>query len=400
MSELTLCNGTLVDHRGARLCDCRIRGGKIAAIGSGIDRTAGPSVWDLSGYFIAPGLVDLHVHGGAGADFVTSCEDAVDGILAFHAAAGVTGLVATMVPAALFRLREAVHVATQAWGRGVAGVYLEGPFVSPLQKGAFNERFIVLPSVRLLREVVQEGQIPPYLMTLAPEQTGALPLLREAVDQGIRVAIGHTAASVQQVRSALDHGAILFTHLFNAMSGFHHREPGAVGAALDSDAYVELICDGVHVHPAAVRLAARAKGHERVCLVTDAMAATGLGDGRYELGGLPVWVHDGVARLADGTLAGSTLMLDQAVRNYILYTGCSLSEAIGCATWNPARVLGIDGHKGALDEGKDADLVVFGEDLTVYCTIRGGRVVYQRDRWEVRRDLPLGCPVEDGRTSS
>jgi len=352
---------------------------KIAIVGDDVRPSSSVALLDAGDMYVAPGFIDLHVHGGGGADFMDASTKALDTIFANHSQYGTTGLLATLLPAPLEEIRKALHVAAERRAPWLLGVYLEGPFVSRTKKGAFDPQWIISPNRSALRALVGEERQVVRIVTFAPEVPGSAMVLQNALKAGAIPAIGHTNTTYKQAMDALGSGARHFTHLGNAMTGLHHREPGAVGAALDSDAYVELICDGVHLHPAFVRLVAKVKGFDRICLVTDAISAAGLSDGDYRLGGLPVTVRDGVARLSDGTLAGSTLTMNQAVKNFMEFTGCSLPEAVRCATLNPARLLGIDHRKGSLEVGKDADLVIFDEDFNVHYTILGGEIAYARE---------------------
>ncbi|MEM1759735.1 MAG: N-acetylglucosamine-6-phosphate deacetylase [Thermofilaceae archaeon] len=328
--------------------------------------------------YVAPGFIDLQVNGGAGGNFNDATLDEVIKIIEFHLSHGTTSLIATFITAPVEILRGAIEKIRALRHPALCGAHLEGPFISSKLKGAHNPDYVLPVSLTVFEDLVGTQQNFIRIVTFAPELLGADALLSAIVKIGSIPSLGHSDATYDQTLSALRNGARLFTHLGNAMSGLHHREPGAVGAALDSDAYVELICDGVHLHPAFVRLVARVKGYDRICLVTDAISAAGLPDGHYSLGGLSVLVRDGVARLPDGTLAGSTLTLDRAVKNFLEFTGCSLPEAVRCATLNPARLLGIDDRKGSLAVGKDADLVIFDENFTVHYTILGGKIVYAR----------------------
>ena len=224
------------------------------------------------------------------------------------------------------------------------------------------------------------------LLTLAPELPGASEVIREAVQRGVTVAVGHTAATYEQTASAADLGASLVTHLFNAMGGLTAREPGAAGAALDLDALTAgIIADGVHLHPATIRAAVRAKGAERIVLVTDAMPPVGAASQEFSMLGRRVTVRDGACRLDDGTLAGSVLTMDQALRNVVEWTGLPLQDALGMATLLPARLIGAAASKGSLEAGKDADVVVLDRDLRVRLTLVGGRVVYHAPDFPVER---------------
>jgi len=375
MSWLLVRGGTLVHPDSGALTqgDLAVEGGRIVPPRGGAEL-----VIDVRGLYVAPGFIDLQVNGGVGHDIEDASPAEIGEIVDFYVSHGTTGLLPTTVTAPIPRIRGAIERVRRAGHPAILGMHIEGPFISPERKGAHNPEYILSPSRERFDELVAGYVGFIKVVTLAPELPGAEGLIERALEIGAVPSLGHSDASYEQALAALEQGVKLFTHLFNAMPPFHHRAPGAVGAALDSDAYVELICDGVHVHPAAVRLVAKAKGYDRICLVTDAVSAAGLPDGEYSLSGLPVHVKGGVARLADGTLAGSTLTMDRAVKNFMEFTGCSLPEAVRCASLNPARLLGIDDRKGSLEVGKDADLVIFDEGFNVHYTILGGQVVYRR----------------------
>ncbi|MCS7216459.1 MAG: N-acetylglucosamine-6-phosphate deacetylase [Candidatus Bipolaricaulota bacterium] len=377
MEALGLRGGRLVLPDAVVPGDLLVQDGRIAAVGEGVARRA-PRALDVSSFYVAPGFLDLQANGALGQTFLTAPAEGIQAILDFFARHGTTGLLATLTSAPWAELRAAL-----ARLRGIAhpvllGVHLEGPFLAEGRRGAHPQAHLRPPSAAAARDLLGEFGPLIRLWTLAPELPGALEVLRILREEGVVGAAGHSEASYDEACQAFATGVALVTHLFNGMRPLHHREPGLVGAALEREVFVSLICDGIHVHPAVLRLVAKWKGFDRLILVTDAVAPTGLPDGDYELFGHRVRVEGGAPRLPDGTLAGSTLTLDRAIRNFREFTGCSLSEAVRCATLNPARLLGIDDRKGSLAPGKDADLVVFDEDLTVHYTIVGGRIVYQR----------------------
>jgi N-acetylglucosamine-6-phosphate deacetylase len=335
--------------------------GRIVCIGAA--PANGDSV-ELDGRWVLPGFVDIHVHGGGGAQCNTSDPDEVARVAAFHAQHGTTALLATTVAAPVDDLLDAMRAIDAAidvsapGSAEILGTHLEGPFLSTAWPGAMERDAFLAPDLAALDRLLAGGRV--RSMTLAPELPGALALIGRCASAGVRVSLGHTDATYAQAAEAASAGATLVTHAFNAMRPLHHREPGMVGAALDLDALTcELICDGVHVDPVAVRLLVGRKGPERTALVTDAIEATGLPDGAYRLGDRPVEVHDGRATLpGHDTIAGSTLTMDRALRNVIDFCGIPLTAAAAMAATTPARLLGIDDRKGAIAPGLDADLVI------------------------------------------
>ena len=327
---------------------------------------------------VAPGLIDLQVNGGFGVD-VGADPDVLRTLARRLPETGVTAYLPTLIssPAAAYGSAfEAFNQAFAAPGACALGLHLEGPYLSPARKGAHPLTAIEQAGSATLDEALASGLL--RLMTLAPERPGALDRIRRLRAHGVLVSLGHTDASLEAFTAGVDAGAGMATHLFNAMSPFGHRAPGAIGAALTDDRIaVGLIADGVHSHPASLRLAIRAKGTANVALVTDMMAAAGMPPGRYRLGGQPVEVDAESARLADGTLAGAVLTLDRAVRNVVRWTGVPAAEAIRMATEVPARLLGL-ADRGRLVVGSAADLALFDDDLRIMATIVGGDVAYRR----------------------
>ena len=331
----------------------------------------------LHAYFVAPGLIDVQVNGSFGFD-VTEPGGTRE-IARRLPEAGVTAFLPTVIssPPELYeRLPDELEAAEACLGALPLGLHVEGPLLAPSRAGAHPVSAIESADLSCLLPLIERDAL--RMVTLAPERAKALSWIQRLRAYGVVCSIGHTDCDEPTFRSAVDAGANVVTHLYNAMSPFHHRAPGAVGAALDDERVtVGLIADGEHCHPAAVRLAWRAKGPERLLLATDAVAAAGTGPGRYRLATQDIIVDDHAARLADGTLAGSTLTLDRAVRNILEWTPATPDQALRMASTVPARVLGL-AHKGHLAVGCDGDLTLLDDSLFVTATIVGGRIAYRR----------------------
>jgi N-acetylglucosamine-6-phosphate deacetylase len=333
-------------------------GSTISGVGSG--EPPKPTDRDLGGRWVVPGFVDIHVHGGAGADFLSSDHGAARQAIDVHRRHGTTTMLASLVTADLETLVTTVGSLADLADNGMlAGIHLEGPFLAPERAGAHDRSQLTAPAPDLVDRLIAAGRGAIRMVTLAPELLNALDAVHRLVGAGIAVAVGHTDATYDQTRAALDAGATVGTHLFNAMRPLRQREPGPAAALLEDDRVtVELICDGVHLHPAIVGMAIRNAGPSRVALVTDAIAAAGAGDGEYRLGEFTVRVRDGIARLADEqTLAGSALTMDRAFR-FAVETGASVEDAVRMSSTTPARVLGLADRLGSIAVGNDADLVV------------------------------------------
>jgi N-acetylglucosamine-6-phosphate deacetylase len=355
----------------------RIEAGRIAAIRHA--PTGGEACAPLyEAAFVAPGFIDLQVNGGFGVE-VGEEPEAIRTLAARLPETGVTAFLPTIVtsPSALYpKVIAAFQAARDAPGARPLGVHLEGPFLSPQRHGAHRRDLIENADSRLLDTLLESDAV--RLMTLAPERADAPALIEKLREHGLLVSLGHTDATYEQFVAGVDAGARMATHLYNAMSPFGHRTPGAIGAALvDNRVTVGLIADGVHSHPASLRLAVRAKGVDRIALVTDMMAAAGMPPGRYALGGQDVTVDGASARLADGTLAGSLLTMDQAVRNMVRWADVTRGDALRMASERPAALLGR-GESGRIAVGAAADLVLLDNDFHVQATIIGGAVAYER----------------------
>ncbi|KAF6617786.1 N-acetylglucosamine-6-phosphate deacetylase [Paenibacillus polymyxa] len=334
--------------------------------------TQAANIVRLEGGYLLPGFIDIHVHGGNGEDFMDSDSRVLDAITSFHSSQGTTAMLATTMTAPkerIDRVLKEVHtyMALPMPHAQLEGVHLEGPFISPNWAGAQNPEHIVPPN---LAWVAEWEQCYPGLVrqvTLAPERKGALELITWLRSHGITAALGHTNATYEEIEQAASAGLNHAVHTFNAMTPLHHRKPGAAGAVLvDPRIEAEIIADGIHVHPAAISLLAKLKQDHNLILITDAMSATGLEDGHYTLGDLPVIVQDGVARLEDGvTLAGSTLTMIEGFRYLVQQVGLSIPEASQMASLNPARSLNIADRTGSLEAGKQADILLLDADLNL-----------------------------------
>ena len=328
---------------------------------------------DLASYTLVPGFVDSHLHGGGGAAFDGGDPEKAATVARTHLAVGTTTMNASLVTDTPKALAQSMRELGALVDDGIlAGLHLEGPWLSPRHAGAHQPDLLIEPTARDLDELVKAGGGHLRMVTIAPELPGGLDAVRRLSTAGVVAAVGHTDATYDQARAALEAGASVGTHLFNAMRGIHHREPGPVTALLEHpDAFVELIADGVHVHPAVLRLAATRKPG-RAVLVTDAMAAAGAGDGDYDLGPMQVEVRDGVARLAgEGAIAGSTLTMAAAVRFAVTVAGLAVQDVVHAATAAPAAMLGLEGV-GSLQPGFRADLVALDADLEVQRVMRAG----------------------------
>lgn len=326
---------------------------------------------DAQGGYIVPGFIDIHIHGSVGCDVMDARTGSLERIASFLAKNGTTSFLATTMTLSADAIRSSIEAAAefmkqeQAAGAQCLGIHLEGPFLNPDAKGAHDETYLIDPSVESFNTIIGDNIDIIRLVTMAPELDGAAGLTSYLKARGIKVSIGHTRADYDTACRAIDLGMDHTCHFYNAMTPLKHRDPGVVGAVLDhGDNTVELISDLIHIHPAALRLAVKVKGCRKCALITDAMAAAGLGDGIYNLGGLEVHVEMGAARLKDGTLAGSTLTQGKALKNMV-GIGVPLEDTITMLTSTPASIIGASAFKGHLKAGWDADVVILDRDLNV-----------------------------------
>jgi N-acetylglucosamine-6-phosphate deacetylase len=370
----------IICPEGIRAGEVAVEDGRISSVGpprrgrAGRGPAGAGELIELGDRWLVPGYIDTHVHGGGGGQFNTSSVEEIDGVARFHCRHGTTGLLATTVPASLEELCAALAAIARCTAPNLLGAHLEGPFLSPEHPGALDPSRFLGPDAEQLDRLLAAAPHTVRIMTLAPELSGGCALVKRLTRAGVVASLGHSAATYAEARDAVSAGATAATHLFNAMLPFHHHARSAVGAALDlPELSCELICDGVHVDPVAMRLVYRLKGPLGVRLVTDAMAAAGLPDGNYRLGGQGVTVTGGSAVLEAGeSLAGSTLTMDAAVRNAVRLLDLPVEDAVRMAAANPARLLGLPGRKGAIATGLDADLLVLGERLDVEAVMVAG----------------------------
>ncbi len=341
---------------------------------------------DASGCYLIPGLTDIHFHGCMGHDFCEGTKEAIDVMAAYEASQGVT----TICPATMTLAKEtlsaicknaAQYSRTQDTNSDekavLVGINLEGPFISLKKKGAQNPEFIHCPDIDMFRQLKAESEDLVKTIAIAPEEPGAMEFI-DTLKDDVVISIAHTTADYDTAKAAIDHGAHHVTHLYNAMPPLAHREPGVIGAACENDAcHVELICDGIHIHPATVRTTFKMFGDDRIILISDSMEATGMPDGQYALGGLPVTVKGNHATLADGTLAGSATNLMDCLRTVVKCMGIPLESAVKCAAVNPAKEIGIFDRYGSIENGKMANLVLLKKDSldTAGVVLRGKRIL-------------------------
>lgn len=382
-STLTIRNGRLI-RNGVAQADSVVcvRGRVVTYAGppGGAPPPSGRAI-DAGGRYVCPGFIDLHVHGAAGCDFLSADPAGVRNIAAAHARRGSTALFATVRSAAPEEMRRAVSLLGQlirsGGAPGVVGIHLEGPFINPARAGVHPLRWLRAPDLAALDALLEGAEGCPLIVTLAPELPGAMRLVEAVAARGAVPAAGHSDATFDEACAAFSGGVCLVTHLFNAMSGMHHRRPGLAAAALaDGRVAAELVADGVHVHPEMAKMAFRQKGGDGIVLVTDSMQALDAEAEIFSIDGEVFSVRNGAPVRDDGTLCGSVLTMGGALRNAARWTGKRPEEIAALATTVPARLAGLADRKGALLPGMDADIAIFDERFDVQAAFVGGALVY------------------------
>ncbi|OAB42657.1 N-acetylglucosamine-6-phosphate deacetylase [Paenibacillus glacialis] len=333
---------------------------------------------DARGHLLVPGMIDVHIHGANGLDMMDGTEESIQEVSRACASTGCTSFLATSVSSTMEDLLEMIRsvkrVMGQEVGAKIAGIHLEGPYLNPKRKGMQNEKYLRHPNLEEMKIIFQEAGSLIKMVTIAPELPGAMDLISFLKEQGVVISIAHSDATYEEAKQAFTAGASHVTHCFNGMRPIHHRDPGLIVAAFEEKhVSLQAIVDNVHLHPAIIRLMHSIKGPEGMVLITDALQAMGMGDGNYIFGGHHVTVEGGIARLEDGTLASSTVTMNEALR-YTVETGISLIDAVQMASTTPANILGFQ-QKGEISSGFDADLVLLDDEFQVLWTMVGGQIL-------------------------
>ncbi|MGJ5709600.1 N-acetylglucosamine-6-phosphate deacetylase [Staphylococcus equorum] len=357
-----------------------VKDDKITDVGKG-DYEGALTTYDAQGQHVLPGFIDIHMHGGYGEDVMDASYDGLKHLAESLLSEGTTSFLATTmtqsdenITKALENIIEYQKQQNVLKAADIVGIHLEGPFISEHKVGAQNPAYVQRPSIEKVQQFQKTANNQIKVITFAPEVEGAHETL-EALHDQIRFSIGHTVATFDETNEAVARGAKHVTHLYNAGTPFEHREPGVFGAAWTNDSLsTELIVDGIHSHPTAIQIAYKQKGNTRFFLITDAMRAKGMPDGEYDLGGQNVIVKGSEARLASGALAGSILKMNEGLKNLIQYTGDSLDNLWRVTSLNQAIALNIESQKGSLKVGKDADIVIVDDEITVQTTIKAGEI--------------------------
>lgn len=329
--------------------------------------------------YLSPGFIDIHTHGNSGYDILDSTTEAIDNISKYNLLNGVTSFLGTIITSSYSETVNAINNIGEYIDKKkestILGIHLEGPFFNIIKKGAQPEEYIRKPDFGLMTDILNRANENIKMVSIAPELEGALDIIKMLDDKGITVAMGHTNATYDEAMKGINEGITVSTHLFNGMRSFTHRDPGVIGASLlDDRVYCEIIADRIHLHDATILMTVKIKGYDKVILVSDSMMASGLKDGEYLLGGQIVIVNEGIARLESGNLAGSTTNLRKSVYNMIHFLNIPICEVVKMASLNPAKAINVHKYKGSIEIGKDADLIIFDEDINIKMTMIKGKI--------------------------
>jgi len=360
-----------------------VAGENIAAVSTQQNASSSAQVISLEKYTLLPGLIELHIHGVCGHDTMDASREALNGMSQYLARQGVTSFLAATVTAGMDKILAAAENVANCREQGLQGArllgaYIEGPYLNPKNSGAHSKDCLRELDSQEIEAILDKARGNVKVFALAPELEDAIPVIQRLTSQGLKVALGHSSATYSETNRAIENGASIAVHTFNGMSGLHHREPGIIGAVLNSGKIMaELIADGVHVAYPVIEILLKCKDKKDIILITDCMRAGGLGDGEYELGELKVRVKGGIARTKDGSLAGSTLRLIDGVKNLVQKVNVPLADAVNMASLNPARALGMDNNMCSIEEGKQADLIAIDNDFNVVFTMIAGKIIFQ-----------------------
>lgn len=376
-----IINGKIITDKTVMQDKVLIYDKKIAAIvdNNQVGLYKDLEIIDAKGHYISPGLIDIHIHGIEGDDVMDGTIECLQNISKNILKHGVTAFLPTTMTMDKYNIYKALDTVKQLMklpqlGAKILGVHMEGPFINKKYKGAQNEEFILAPNYEWIEKHIDIIKI----LTFAPEMDPNHQFIdKMKKHEDVVLSIGHSNANYEQAMTAIEKGVRHAAHTFNAMSPFHHREPGVVGAVFNSHISCELIADKIHVHPANYQLLTSIKGLNKVVLITDSIRAACMKEGQYDLGGQTIHVYNGSARLQDGTLAGSMLTLNKALKNVLENTNLSICEVVHMASRNPASVIGVSNDKGSIEIGKDADFTIFDDEFNIYTTIVEGKTVYQ-----------------------
>jgi N-acetylglucosamine-6-phosphate deacetylase len=382
MNSILIRNVRLIGDNVPKLVCVLIRNGQIESVLPDKEASVVSVDFEIdgNGYFLIPGMIDVHIHGAEGFDMMDGTIQSVEAVSQACAKTGCTSFLATSVSSSLDDLLTMItnvkELAGKEPGAQIIGIHVEGPYINVKRKGMQNERYLRHPDIGEMEKIIENAGSLLRMVTLAPELPGGLEMISYLKERGIIAALAHSDATYEEAKLAFQCGANHITHCFNAMRSIHHRDPGMIIAAFEeSSVSVQAIVDDVHLHPAIVRLMYREKGPEKMVLITDALQAMGMGDGTYLFGGHEVSVVDRVAKLNDGTLASSTVTMNEALAKTV-QLGIPLKDAVRMATETPADILGLK-HKGRIKPGADADLVLMNDRIDVLWTMVNGKIVYR-----------------------